>query len=120
MPHENKIYLLILGKTRSTRQLWRAATLHSLRRRKGRLHNGILSHTCGLLYTTLRFSARRCFYPCVCFRKHCVVHFICLHGVFLVFSNAGPGAGYTLPYGLAAEHTFTQGDKNYDAKIRER
>ena len=35
MPHENKIYLLILGKTRSTRQLWGAATPHSLRRRFG-------------------------------------------------------------------------------------
>ena len=86
-------YRLILRTTRSTRRPGEGPTPPDLRRRHNRLHNGIPSHTCGLLYTPQGISARVSLSGAcknlACVETLCSAFLKCLHSVFLVFSKAG-------------------------------
>ena len=96
------IACLISRKQDNTAAMEGPYPLHGLHRRPNRLHNGILSHTCLLLYTIAPLRASMYFYSSrVCVLKHCVGHGSCLHGVFLVFSKACRG-GILNPPRLAA------------------
>ena len=60
VPYKKSIELL-LGEARTTRQLWGAPTPHSLRRRRKRLHNRILSRTLGIIiHDSLAFRKIQC------------------------------------------------------------
>ena len=98
---------LIKGKARITRQLWGAGTPHSLRRR-GRAYTTGFNPAPKDDYTRPLSISQDGVWPLCVFWKHCVGHFQCLHGVFLVFLQS-LGAG--LPPLLAAEdkqHTKRQ------------
>ena len=100
---QNKNY----GRNRKPhRQLWRAATPHSLRRRMARPHNRINPCTQNVLYRTLFLSSSpflrlSCVYEG---KTLCVAISGCLHGVFLFFSEACQRGPYP---SLAAEGTYT-------------